>query len=158
MPIWSPFPYEQAVIRCKYIDQVFKPLCGPDLAEWNLNWLFDFKALSFLDGSMDNMTKYFKAANSKVQGAIVVDIEDNLFGIKDLAETVGPVEFVESFMRRPYQHTTITKMCGEEVWRDARVNAEKLTPTMVDRSEEAKVEEVGAIQKARVIAFPKRTA
>jgi hypothetical protein len=37
----------------------------------------------------------------------VLNVKENLYGIKDMAETMRPTEFLEAFMKKPYQHTSL---------------------------------------------------
>ncbi len=156
MPMWAPITYDQACMYLKIIDMHIKPTIGPALAEWNLNWLFDYKALSQIDGTVQGITKAFKDMNTKAQGAIFVDLEDNVYGIRDMAETLGPVEFIDTYMRKPYQHTSLYKMCGEDVFTGARVNAERLAQTMLGKIEAAGEVAAEVIHSAKVIAFLRR--
>lgn len=156
MSSWSPITREQARYQCTQVDKVLQPSIGPSLAEWNLNWLFDYAALSQIDGTVEGITRYFKETNATIQGALHVDVADNLYGLNELAETLGPVEFLDTFLRKPYQHTSLYKMAGEAVFKAARVNAEKLALTMRDKAEGAAEVAADVIQKAKVIAFPRR--
>ena len=154
MPMWAPMSYEQACYTCKAIDKVIKPPRGEKLAEWNLYWLFDYSAMRLIDGTVEGITAALNAMNPQAQGGLAVDLEENIYGIKDLAETLGPVEFINTFMRRPYKTTSLYTLCGEGVFTQARSNAEHLARNMV-----GKVESAGAQARevlGNVIAFPRR--
>lgn len=151
--LWSPKEPEAYTIVSAYTQNQFKPGTPPALAVWNLNWLFDYPAHACLDGTIEGITKHYRNTNSKVFAAILSDVEDNVFGIKELAEEVGPVEFMERMLRRPYQQTMLYQFAGEELWKEARVNAERLALTLAGNAEKAKELATKAVNSAKVLQF-----
>ena len=157
MPLWAPLSYEQACLYLKVIDKTVKPPVGKDdLAEWNLSWLFDYDAMRLIDGTVKGITLALHAMNSTAQGAIFTDLKDDMYGIRGMAESLGPVEFINTLMRKPYRTTTLFTMCGEGIFTQARTSAEKLALTMVGRAEVAQEAASKVIHNAKVIAFPSR--
>lgn len=153
MPNWAPTTFEQCTIKYSHIEGVNTPLAGNTLAEWNLAWLFDYQSMSKIDGTLAGNMAHHTALNVKASAAIIEDVKDNPYKIKDLAETLGPVEFLDTYMRRPYQHTMLYSLCGEDIFTEARANAEKLAQGMRDRAGAAHDEALEAIQTAKILAF-----
>ena len=153
MPNWAPTTYEQCTIKYQHVEGESKPLTGETLAEWNLAWLLDYKSMSKLDGTVAGNMAHHKDCNPTLSAAITADVKDNTYKIKDLAETVGPVEFINTYMRRPYQYSWIANQCGEEVFTEAKVSAEKLAQGMASRVDAAQDEATKVIQTAKIMAF-----
>lgn len=144
---WSQITYEQASYVCKHHDKTLTPISGETLAIWNLAWLFDYKGMEPLDGTLKGITAHYDLSNAQVHGALSVDVSENTYGIKDLAERVGPAEFMDTFMRRPYQQTLLYCTCGQEPFDLAMSAVEHLAGVKMD-----------AVAGAKIIPFARRVA
>lgn len=156
--IWSPKPPEDYVFVSTLTGKKFNPGTPTDVATWNLHWLFDYEAHCALDGTLQGVTNHFTLSKetAKVHAAIIEDVEANLYGIKELAETCWPVEFIDKMMRRPYQHTMLYSFGGAEAWKQARTAAEKLEIGLAGKVEAARDDAVKVIQSARIFEFKRK--
>jgi hypothetical protein len=147
--LWSPITWDQAKVSVKYQDHVINQdltfVAGPHLAEWNLMWLFSFDALSQLNGTLSGYTAMYKALKglgTSVAVSIREDVGDDFYGMKEMAETCMPVEFITSFLRKPYTSSMMYKMAnetevrgGDKIFEQARINAPKLEAAMLGEAE-----------------------
>ena len=150
---WSPKRPEAYIYISPYTQNTFKPGTPPAMALWNLHWLFDYQAHVCLDGTVQSITQHHRLSNAKVHAAILSDVGDNLFGIKELAETENPVTFMDRMLRRPYQQTMLYQFAGEDSWREARATAERLVLLHVENAEAARTTAKQAVQSAKVFQF-----
>jgi hypothetical protein len=180
--LWSPVTWDDMVrvLDKGNSDGPFVTFSiGKGLAEWNMVWLFCYDALSLYRGtlkSLDNMKDKMTGVGATVRAGVRLEVKNNLFGMKDMAEVVGPVKFISAFMQRPYRLSRIYQFCESEIGRPAAdqvfANAVKNAPLLEARMlGEAEIGEDGVgrpISEARrqilrierqspnVIAFPGR--
>jgi hypothetical protein len=137
--LWSPITWDQA----RYEDLDLKGPIEPYLAGWNLNWLFGYEALILIDDNMRAWEQVYKGLNAFVAMGILYDVSKDSFGIKFMAETLTPTEFITDFMKKPYRQTYIYNLCEkelgvkatEELFSRARINAPKLEASMLGEAE-----------------------
>ena len=144
---WAQITYEQASYVCKHRDKTLTPISGETLASWNLAWLFDYKGMESLDGTLKGIHAHYEMSDAQVHGALSVDVSENTYGIKDLAERLGPAEFLDTFMRRPYQQTYLYCVCGQEPFDLAMGAVERLAGVKME-----------VLVSAKIIPFVRRVA
>jgi hypothetical protein len=143
--LWSPITWDQASFQSTRYKEVFdlNGFVRPDLAEWNLNWLFDYEHLSRIAPSDRAWGSVYKDMKVGVQASISADLEDNKFNLKELAETLTPTAFISSYIRKPYSVSFIYKLwednygpgTGDKIFEQARINAPKLEAVMLGEAE-----------------------
>ncbi|UCV26729.1 hypothetical protein [Ferribacterium limneticum] len=154
--IWSPKPPEFYEFKSELTGKEFKPNTPASLAEWNLQWLFNYAAYAALDGTVQGITAHYTALDGHVSAGIEEDVESNTFGIRELATTCSPVAFMNAVLRRPYKQTMIYTLAGAEVWKEARAAAERLELNLASVTQEAQAEAAKVIQSAKIYEFKKR--
>lgn len=155
MPNWAPTTFAQNCFQFKHISGGVKPAVRDSLAVWNLTWLFDYGSMSLLNGTIEGVSSHHRTCNGRAIVCLTHDVDANVYKIKDLAETLGPVEFINTYMRRPYQQTMLFQWCGEEIFTEARSSAEKLAISIQERVESAKGTAEAVIQSAQILQFKK---
>lgn len=153
---WSPKLPDDYKVVSKLTKVEFSPTTPTDKATWNLSWLFDYTAHAALDGTVEGITAQATLQQPKVVAALREDIKDDTYGMRTLAETCGPVEFMDKMLRRPFKQTMLYAFAGPVVWQQARVSAEKLAAGLEGRAKQAQVQAGKAIASAKVFEFPKR--
>jgi hypothetical protein len=147
--LWSPVTFKQLLEKytTRYPcgnDATAHFIFGKYLAEWNLVWLFCYESLGLYDGTLKGIERVLVAGNeapydTRARVGMRMDVEDNTYGIKDLAEVLTPTEFITEYMKRPYQHTLTYELferdsgygVGEKVFQAALKNAPLLESRMI---------------------------
>jgi hypothetical protein len=149
-----------ALVTREQVTHIYKNKSGRDCltlseqdpAEWNLIWLFEYDKMKLADGTYEGVVAHCAAGNPKVMGAIFNDLSMNPHGIKELAETLDPVSFIDTLMSLPYEDTALYRMCGAEIFEKAKVNAERLAEDALKKGGKlAEQATLDAIQKARTV-------
>jgi hypothetical protein len=147
--LWSPITWDQAkvegMVEGTLVKLDLKYIAGPYLAEWNLMWLFSWDAMSHVKNTFASHNAMYKVLNSSGAGAAVSvreDVADDFYGVKGMAETLMPTEFISLFMNKPYKGSMIYMLAdnyqphgGDKIFEQARINAPKLEAVMLGEAE-----------------------